>query len=64
MLAFRQLDGVQLTPMQQRFFGKEIQRHLQNGLLIQADKKVKLSKEGLYLANEVMRSFVAPFEET
>jgi hypothetical protein len=44
-------------------FGAEIEKHLQNGLLTQADKKVKLSKEGLYLANEVMRSFVAPFEE-
>ena len=63
MLAFRQLDGVELTPLQKQMFGAEIEKHLQNGLLTQADKKVKLSKEGLYLANEVMRSFVAPFEE-
>ena len=63
MLAFRQLDGVELTPRQTDFFGTEIEKHVQNGLLMRADKKVKLTKEGLYLANEVMRSFVAPFED-
>lgn len=61
MLAFRQLDGVELTPQQTALFGKEIEKHIQNGLLTRAQKKVKLSEEGLYLANEVMRSFVAPF---
>lgn len=63
MLALRLLDGVELTPEQTELFGAEIERHLQNGLLTRADKKVKLSNEGLYLANEVMRSFVAPFED-
>lgn len=63
MLAFRQLDGVELTLQQSTFFGKEIEKHIQNGLLTRTQKKVKLSKEGLYLANEVMRSFVAPFED-
>ena len=63
MLAFRQLEGVELTPQQIAFFGKEIEKHIQSRLLIRTQKKVKLSEEGLYLANEVMRSFVAPFEE-
>ncbi len=63
MLALRLLDGVELTPEQTELFGAEIEKHIQNGLLTRVDKKVKLSKEGLYLANEVMRSFVAPFEE-
>lgn len=63
MLAFRQLDGIEPTPEQISFFGKEIEKHIQNGLLTRTQKKVKLSEEGLYLANEVMRSFVAPFEE-
>ena len=63
MLAFRQLDGVKLSAKQQALFGKEIEKHIQNGLLTQAQKKVKLTKEGLYLANEVFRSFVAPFED-
>lgn len=62
MLALRLLDGVELTERQEEFFGKEIQKHVERGLLAQADKKVKLTQEGLYLANEVFRSFVAPFE--
>lgn len=63
MLAFRQLDGVELTPEQEKFFGTEIEKHLQNGLLERDGKKVKLSNEGLFLANEVFCSFVAPFDE-
>lgn len=63
MLALRQLDGVELTPVQQQYFGREIEKHLCAGLLIQEDKKVKLSFEGLFLANEVFCSFVAPFEK-
>ncbi|MBP5403910.1 MAG: radical SAM family heme chaperone HemW [Elusimicrobiaceae bacterium] len=63
MLAFRQLDGVCLSNEQRKLFGPEIERHVQNGLLTCVNKKVKLSAEGLYLANEVFRSFVAPFED-
>ncbi len=63
MLAFRQLDGVCLSAEQKKWFGTEIERHIQNGLLTRVNKKVKLSTEGLYLANEVFRSFVAPFED-
>ncbi len=63
MLALRKLDGVELSARQEEFFGKEIERHLQNGLLEKDGKKVKLSFEGMFLANEVFRSFVAPFEE-
>jgi len=63
MLAFRQLDGVEITPQQQAFFGKEIEKHIQNGLLTQVGKKVKLTREGLFMASEVFRSFVAPFED-
>ncbi len=64
LLALRQLDGVELTPEQQTYFGAEIEKHIQNGLLCQAHKKVKLTREGLFMANEVFRSFVAPFENT
>ncbi len=63
MLALRLLDGVYLSDEQKAFFGPQIQKHIQNGLLTQDHKKVKLSKEGVYLANEVFRSFVAPFED-
>ena len=63
LVGLRQLDGVEITPVQQQFFGGEIGKHLARGLLIPDGKKVKLSEEGLYLANEVFCSFVAPFEE-
>lgn len=63
MLAFRKLDGVELTAEQIFLFGAEIEKHLKNGLLVKDGKKVKLSLEGLFLANEVFSSFVAPFEE-
>ena len=63
LLGLRQLDGIILSPTQKEMFGTEIEKHLQNGLLVRDGKKVKLSKEGLYLANEVFCSFVAPFEE-
>lgn len=63
LLGLRQLDGIELTDGQWQLFGREIEKHIQNGLLTQAHKKLKLTIEGLYLANEVFRSFVSPFEE-
>ncbi len=62
MVGLRQLDGVEITPVQQEFFGPELEKHIQHGLLVRDGKKVKLSDEGLFLANEVFYSFVAPFE--
>ena len=59
LLALRQLDGVQPSEKQLVYFAGEIEKHLQNGLLVRDGKKVKLSNEGLYLANEVFCSFVA-----
>ena len=39
-----------------------IEKHIQNGLLVRQQDSIKLSEEGIYLANEVFYSFVAPFE--
>ena len=63
MVGLRQLDGVEISPAQQNFFGADLKKHIQDGLLVRDGKKVKLSEEGLFLANEVFYSFVAPFEE-
>lgn len=63
MLALRKLDGVELTAQDEAVFGREIEKHIKSGLLLKDGKKVKLSVEGLFLANEVFCSFVAPFEE-
>lgn len=63
LLALRQLDGAEPSQEQHCYFDKEIEKHLKNGLLTRIGKKVKLSKEGLYLANEVFCSFVEPFDD-
>lgn len=63
MLALRKLDGVELSAADEEMFGREIERHVKSGLLLRDGKKVKLSFEGLFLANEVFCSFVAPFED-
>ena len=63
MLGLRKLDGLELTPKQEAFFGREIQKHVSNGLLERDGKKVKLSFEGMFLANEVFCSFVEPFDD-
>ena len=63
MLGLRLLDGIELTPLQEQLFGKDIEKHIQSGLLERAGKKVKLTLEGLFLANEVFCSFVAPFDQ-
>lgn len=63
LLALRLLDGLYLSDEQKEFFGPAIEKHIQNGLLTCTHKKVKLTTQGLYLANEVFRSFVAPFED-
>lgn len=63
MLALRKLDGVELSARDEEMFGREIEKHVKSGLLLRVGKKVKLSFEGLFLANEVFCSFVAPFEE-
>ena len=62
VVGLRQLDGVEISPLQKQFFGTEIEKHIHNGLLVRDGKKVKLSEEGLFVANEVFCSFVAPFE--
>ena len=62
LVGLRQLDGMEISPLQQNFFGAELEKHVQQGLLVREGKKVKLSEEGLYLANEVFYSFVEPFD--
>lgn len=62
LLALRQLDGVKPTQKQLAYFQQEIEKHINNGLLERAGNKIKLTEEGIYLANEVFCSFVAPFE--
>ena len=63
LLGLRLLDGIEPTALEEQLFGKAIEAHIKGGLLERVGKKVKLTFEGLFLANEVFCSFVAPFEE-
>lgn len=63
MLALRKLEGTVVDEQTEQAFGREIQRHIEQGLLVRDGNKLKLTFEGLFLANEVFCSFVAPFEE-
>lgn len=63
MLGLRQLDGYEPSAAMWRAFGRAIEKHIRAGLLEQKNNKIKLTFEGLFLANEVFYSFVAPFDE-
>lgn len=63
MLGLRQLAGVRLSALQHRYFDKEIAPLLQRGLVEQNGDLLKLSLEGLFLANQVFMAFVGPFED-
>ncbi len=63
MLGLRRLQGVRLTPLQHRYFDKEIAPLLRRGLVEQNGDLLKLTLEGLFLANQVFMAFVGPFED-
>ena len=63
MLGLRVLAGVPLTPCQQRLFAREITDLVSRGLLDQKKDIIKLTFEGLFLANQAFMAFVGPFED-
>lgn len=63
LLGLRQLDGYVPSARMWQAFGPAIKKHIQTGLLEQKNNTIKLTFEGLFLANEVFYSFVAPFED-
>ncbi len=63
LLGLRQLGGICLTANQQNLFAKEIKALKARGLVEQKGNLLKLSKEGLFLANQVFMTFVGPFEK-
>lgn len=62
MLGLRQLAGVHLTPHQQQLFAQEIQQLVARGLVEQKGDLLKLTFEGLFLANQAFMAFVGPFD--
>ena len=61
ILGLRMLNGITLTAPQQKAFSAEIKKLVTRGLLLKDGKKIKLTGEGKYMANEVWRHFVEPF---
>ena len=68
LLRLRLIDGMTLTPDLQDAFRGEIRSLIERGLVsLETDgcsrcaAKLKLTREGVFLANEVFREFVPPF---
>lgn len=71
MLRLRLLEGALLTPQMQEAFRPQIERLMERGLVSIVDggcsrclPRLRLSKDGLFIANEVFREFVPPWETT
>ncbi len=63
MLGLRMLGGVRLTAQQQKMFAREIEGLVRRGLVEKNGDLIKLTFEGLFLANQAFMAFVGPFEE-
>lgn len=61
MLGLRMLSGVPLTPRAQELFAAEIESLVQRGLAELDQARLRLTRAGVFLANEAFREFVAPF---
>lgn len=71
MLRLRMLDGASLTPGMQAAFRPQLERLTARGLVSVDDggcsrclPRLRLTREGLFIANEVFREFVPPWETT
>lgn len=62
MLGLRMLGGVQLTAEQQDAFSAEIRELCERGLVEQNGDLLKLTFEGMFLANQAFMAFVGPFD--
>ena len=67
-LGLRRLEGLVLSPEMQSSFRREIEELTERGLLrlrggcSDSLPKLSLTRSGVFLANEVFREFIAPFE--
>ncbi|MBI5594455.1 MAG: radical SAM family heme chaperone HemW [Elusimicrobia bacterium] len=71
MLRLRLLEGASLTPAMQEAFRPQIARLVERGLVSVEDggcsrclPRLRLTREGLFIASEVFREFVPPWETT
>lgn len=61
MLGLRLIEGLDLSPEMETAFAGSWRRLLGRGLIGREGPRVRLTREGVFLANEVFREFVAPF---
>ncbi|WP_428897567.1 oxygen-independent coproporphyrinogen-3 oxidase [Parelusimicrobium proximum] len=61
MIGLRMLDGIEYTGDIKRYFAQDVERLKAEKLLAEEKGKIKLTEEGIYLANEVMEAFVPPY---
>ena len=62
MLGLRKLEGVRLSTEQQALFSSEIADLCARGLVEQNGDLLKLTFEGMFLANQAFMAFVCPFK--
>ena len=62
MLGLRKLTGVEITKEQQMLFSSEIKDLCSRGLVERNGDLLKLTFEGMFLANQAFMAFVGPFE--
>ena len=62
MLGLRMLGGVKLTPQQKALFALEIDEIVKSGLVRWEGDLLKLTFEGMFLANQAFMAFVGPFD--
>ena len=60
-LGLRRVAGLELEPAMEREFGREWEDLERRGLVTRHGGRARLTREGLFLANEAFASFVAPF---
>lgn len=63
LLGLRRLEGVELTPEMDSLFARELESVERQGWVERQGACVRLTREGLFLANRVFEEFVAPFHE-
>ena len=62
MLGLRMLGGVKLSPFQKTLFAAEIEDICKRGLVSLEGDLLKLTFEGMFLANQAFMAFVGPFD--
>ena len=63
LLGLRMLEGVRLSTSDQRLFKAEIDDICARGLVEQKADLLKLTEQGLFLANQAFMAFVEPFND-